>query len=89
MVQRYTPTLSRTEIQKRVEERVRAKEEDVCKQVPASSGGPAYEEKEEEDEQGDRSWNWYGAPWSNEEKEISRDYKKQQEEEWWKGSRTQ
>ena len=46
------------EIQQRVEERLRAKEEEVWKQVPASSGG---QHDEEEDENGVRpsdKWNW-------------------------------
>ena len=51
-----------SEIEKRVEERLRAKEEEVWRSVPGSHVGCEDDEK----------WDWDAPQWSNEQKERTR-----------------
>ena len=76
----YLEAEKESEIEKRVEERMRAKEEEAWKSIPGSHAG----------HDDDDNWDWDGPQWSNEQKELNADKKHQQWEDddeacqaWW------
>ena len=72
----YLEAEKESEIVKRVEERLRAKEEEIWRSSPGSHAGCEDDEK----------WDWDAPHWSNEQKELNADKKQWQdgeEEGWW------
>ena len=67
----YLEAEKEDEIEKRVQERMRAKEEEAWRSTPASNAG-----------HDDDDWDWDGPQWSNEQKELNADKKKKQHKQW-------
>ena len=66
----YLEAEKEDEIEKRVQERIRAKEEgQAWRSAPASNVD-------------DDDWDWDGPPWSNEQKELNEDKRKKQRRQW-------